>query len=1043
MRILHGSWLAKYSGDKGAFMLWAESSEAHPDSGARQHPYALPTKDLRSLLNEITPSSKLIDRYRFSEATICLWLPSTRRAPLPSNAILRDDNAPIPKKPILTKWYADGLSLPPSASLILLANLPSDLELPFAAKIGPDLHYWQTAAKFALEILTRQRLKPSLQKHRNQFIARWEPLINEPHEQVRMERLVLGMPPVCRAISLDPLAAKPDPNSPQDLLNDFLSKTIDGFTRDYMTVGRVILTKTVAEQWLHALQDEEPIIEGSSANLAAFYEQYHAWADPIDGTSDDTFRICFRLDPPETSKAEGIHVPNINSREWLLRYFLQANDDPSLLVPADSVWSEQCGVLKYLNRKFEAPQERLLAGLGFAAKIFSPIETSLHTALPASCTLNVEQAYTFIRETALLLQSSGFGVLLPAVSNKISVHLKLKSSARKSSPQQKGGVGSLSFESIVEYDWRLAIGGESLSHEELIRLASLKTPLLQVRGQWVEIRPDQIEQAIKFWDKRKNAGEMPLQDALRLALSHESMTTETGLPVTEVVAEDWIAELLKPLVSGKKLMTISAPSSFRGTLRHYQLAGLSWLAFLRQWRLGACLADDMGLGKTPTTIALLLHDHAQLGNHKPTLIICPTSVVSNWQRELSRFGPDLRVHVHHGSNRKKSDFASAAQKYDVILSSYALLHRDLNELTQVEWSDVILDEAQNIKNPTTKQAQAARQIGAKAEWRAALTGTPVENRLTEIWSIFQFLNPNYLGSQNDFYTHFAKPIESINDAAAMKRLKSLVSPFILRRLKTDSNVIADLPQKNEMKVFCNLTKEQATLYQAVVSDSMKRIEDSVGIERRGVVLATLIKLKQVCNHPAQFLGDGSTIAGRSGKVARLTEMLEEVRAVHDRALIFTQFVEMGNILKTYLQDIFNEEVLFLNGSVVAQARTKMIDRFQNEPNGPSIFILSIKAGGTGLNLMRANHIFHFDRWWNPAVENQATDRAYRIGKTKNVQVHKYICAGTFEEKIDAIIERKQALSESIVGASEAWISEMTTDQLRELFVLRREVIMDN
>ncbi|MCI0478456.1 MAG: DEAD/DEAH box helicase, partial [Anaerolineales bacterium] len=441
-----------------------------------------------------------------------------------------------------------------------------------------------------------------------------------------------------------------------------------------------------------------------------------------------------------------------------------------------------------------------------------------------------------------------------------------------------------------------------------------------------------------------------------------------------------------------------APAEFQGKLRHYQAAGLSWLAFLRQWGLGACLADDMGLGKTCEMIALFLHERAHRKKTKPALVICPTSVVSNWERELSRFAPDLRVHIHHGATRKKTDLAKQAAQSDVVLSSYALLHRDVEQLAQIKWGDVILDEAQNIKNPTTKQAQAARKIGANAEWRAALTGTPVENRLTELWSIFQFLNSDYLGSQNDFYDRFAKPIERTNDADATKRLKSLVGPFILRRVKTDPNVISDLPEKNEMKVFCNLTKEQATLYEAVVRDSLKRIEESEGIARRGIVLATLMKLKQVCNHPAQFLRDGSALAGRSGKLARMTEMMEEVRAVKDRALIFTQFAEMGTLLKAYLQETFGDEILFLHGGVPAKARTKMIGRFQDDPNGPLIFILSIKAGGTGLNLMRANHVFHFDRWWNPAVENQATDRAFRIGQTKNVQVHKYLCAGTFEEK---------------------------------------------
>jgi len=447
----------------------------------------------------------------------------------------------------------------------------------------------------------------------------------------------------------------------------------------------------------------------------------------------------------------------------------------------------------------------------------------------------------------------------------------------------------------------------------------------------------------------------------------------------------------------------------------------------------------MGLGKTIQLIALLLHERIN-AQPRPALLICPTSVVGNWQRELTRFAPNLRVLIHHGALRQKNDLSKQAVRHDVVISSYALLHRDEKQLGAVEWSDVILDEAQNIKNPSTKQAQAARKL--TAQWRVALTGTPVENRLTELWSIFQFLNPGYLGSQQDFLNRLARPIERGGDEAATQQLKSLVGPFILRRVKTDPAVISDLPEKNEMKVYCSLTKEQATLYQAVVEDSLFKIQEAEGIDRRGVILGTLTKLKQVCNHPAQFLGDGSALSQRSGKLMRLTEMLEEARTVRDHALVFTQFSTMGGLLKSYLQDAFGEEVFFLHGGTPMKARTKMVETYQNDPHSPLIFILSIKAGGTGLNLTRANHVFHFDRWWNPAVENQATDRAFRIGQTKNVQVHKYLCAGTFEEKIDDMIERKQALAESIVGTSEGWITELSTDQLKDLFALRKEAVGD-
>jgi SNF2 family DNA or RNA helicase len=375
-----------------------------------------------------------------------------------------------------------------------------------------------------------------------------------------------------------------------------------------------------------------------------------------------------------------------------------------------------------------------------------------------------------------------------------------------------------------------------------------------------------------------------------------------------------------------------------------------------------------------------------------------------------------------------------------VLSSYALLHRDLEALSQVEWGGVVLDEAQNVKNPDTKQARAARTLGAG--YRVALTGTPVENNVGDLWSLLEFLNPGLLGSQAHFKRTFFVPIQAGRDPEAAERLKRLTGPFILRRLKTDKAVIADLPEKLEAKVFCTLTKEQASLYAAVVAEAAEALEGAEGIRRKGVVLATLSKLKQVCNHPAQFLGDNSAIPGRSGKLARLTEMLEEALAAGDRALVFSQFAEMGAILKRHLEDAFGHETLFLHGGVPKKARDRMVERFQADGDGPPLFVLSLKAGGTGLNLTRASHVFHFDRWWNPAVENQATDRAFRIGQRRRVQVHKFLCAGTLEEKIDEMIERKKQVAEAVVGTGEGWLTELSTAELKELIALRPEAVSE-
>ncbi len=395
--------------------------------------------------------------------------------------------------------------------------------------------------------------------------------------------------------------------------------------------------------------------------------------------------------------------------------------------------------------------------------------------------------------------------------------------------------------------------------------------------------------------------------------------------------------------------------------------------------------------------------------------------------------------IHHGAERLSGPaFEEEVRKHDVVITTYSLALRDKEHLSNIDWQYLVIDEAQNIKNESAKQTQAIKSI--QAVHKIALTGTPVENRLSELWSIMEFLNPGYLGSGTDFRKKFALPIERYHDAPKAESLKHLIQPFVLRRVKTDKTIIKDLPDKMEMKVYCNLTQEQASLYEAVVKDMMEKIEEADGMERRGLILATLMKLKQVCNHPAQFIGDGSSLSGRSGKLARLEEMLEEVLAEGDKALIFTQFAEMGTLLRNYLQESLGQEVLFLHGGTPKKLRDAMVQQFQEDRHAPPIFILSLKAGGVGLNLTGANHVFHFDRWWNPAVENQATDRAFRIGQQKNVQVYKYVSVGTLEERIDLMIEDKKALAENIVGSGENWLTEMSTSQLKELFALSREAV---
>ncbi|MEK7394836.1 MAG: DEAD/DEAH box helicase, partial [Fibrobacterota bacterium] len=488
------------------------------------------------------------------------------------------------------------------------------------------------------------------------------------------------------------------------------------------------------------------------------------------------------------------------------------------------------------------------------------------------------------------------------------------------------------------------------------------------------------------------------------------------------------------------------PASVQASLRPYQQQGLSWLRFLDAFGLGGCLADDMGLGKTVQVLAMMADDiDRALGGEEvmPTLLICPTSVMGNWQREARRFVPRLRVRLHHGPQRQEGEaFVRDAKRMHLVIVSYGLADRDLEDLMKVPWKRVILDEAQNIKNPSTRQHRAVKRLPASS--RFALTGTPVENRLSELWSIYDFLIPGHLGTAAQFGKKFSRPIQQEKNEEAAALLKRLTGPFLLRRVKTDPNVAGDLPEKVESKVYCALTREQATLYQAVVDRMAVEMAGDDEQAKSGMVLNTLLRLKQVCNHPALFLGDGSDLGDRSGKMQRLGEMLEEVLEEGQKALIFTQFKEMGDLIAKYLRAHLKIEVPFLHGGVERSKRDDMVDRFQSGgADSPSVLLLSLKAGGTGLNLTAASHVFHFDRWWNPAVEDQATDRAFRIGQKRNVLVHKFVCQGTVEELIDQMILSKKDLANRIVGHGGELFTELSVSELREAFSLREDAVEED
>ena len=961
-----------------------------------------------------------------------LVLPTVSGAPLPSPEMVSESVPSRDEAPTLSPWRVRGLSLAPLAALAWLVGQPSEVEsMPEGIRLGEDVRYWAVASRLALEILARQRFLPDLETRPRGTRAstKWTPLLEEENE--RLELLIASMPPVCRAFVEDPGAS----SDPEALLRSFFADIIDEFVRQ--AASRLRLRPRVIDsegaRFAAALLDPLGQLSESKNVLAYLKEELSDWKQSLDEEIEAPFRVSFRLEPPanEEETAECAETP-----EWILRYFLQAVDDPSLLVPVARVWEHSGATWRYLNRRMDRPQERILEALGRASSFLPAIEESLKAPRPEYCRLSLNEAYHFLRETSFLLRESGFGVLIPSWwgERESNFALKLRVSA---SAEPDRVTSSLGLDAIVNFDWQVALGDESLNRDDFLRLVELKQPLVQVRGRWVELERQKVEEVLTVMRAQPTQAEMPLREVMQLGLGRK---WESGLAVTSLEAEGWIEALLDRLTGSEPMASLDTPESFRGQLRPYQETGLSWLAFLTDWGLGACLADDMGLGKTIQVLALLLHRQEEGRLDRPFLLLCPTSVVSNWRKEAERFAPSLRVLIHHGLGRHGTSFAGEAIRHDLVVSSYSLLHRDSDRLRAVEWGGLVLDEAQNIKNPSAKQTQALRRLFAPA--RIALTGTPVENRLSELWSIMEFLNTGYMGSRLSFKRNFSVPIERYRDSDATEELHRLVRPFVLRRLKTDPRVIKDLPEKNEMKVYCSLTSEQATLYEAVVRESLKQIDRSAGMERRGEVLAALTRLKQICNHPAHYLGDGSRLDERSGKLARLREMLEEVLAEGDRALVFTQFAKMGGLLQRHLRESLSTEVLFLHGGVPAAQREKMIERFQDDPQGPSIFVLSLKAGGFGLNLTQARHVFHFDRWWNPAVENQATDRAFRIGQTRSVSVYKYICAGTVEERIDELIEKKKELAGLVVRAAEEWLTELSTTDLRELFALRHDTVLD-
>lgn len=802
------------------------------------------------------------------------------------------------------------------------------------------------------------------------------------------------------------------------------------------------------EGWKHGLlrfKDVNEELEGFaldwfSAAMTDLIEQdavlKNAWTEivneyPVLTTFDGHFideadfleKIGWHLDVTPFTVGLRLNEPEIDGEDWQLEILLRNKSNEEEIIHYQGASSLPKKWMPYLD-KIAREQER-----------FSEVVPWLSFETGTTY-ITEDEAWLFLTSASETLINMGIEILLPSwwqVVKESQMMLKAKVS---STPRGQSFVG---MNSLIDFNWRFATNGVEMSEEEFLALVSQKRRLVNFRGQWIKLDPAFIKQ-VQAILKRADREGLHLSDILHQELNAKGIDADDDDVVDtrafaniQIELNQQMKKMLKKLTDTSELPTHQIPEEFLGTLRPYQQNGVDWLLFLRSVAFGACLADDMGLGKTIQMIAYFSYVKKHEKPEQPALIIAPTSVLGNWQKEFEKFAPHLKVKLHYGPNRAKEErFTASIQEADVVLTSYGLSHADFEELSSLTWNTVCLDEAQNIKNAHTKQSRAIRKL--KGKHHIALTGTPMENRLTELWSIYDFLNHGYLGSLHSFHKRYVLPIEKDRDVEQIEQLQRYIKPFLLRRTKRDEQVALNLPEKQEQKEYVPLSVEQASLYEQLVKDTFEQVTSLAGMQRKALILKMLGKLKQICNHPALYLKEEEPkqLITRSHKVEKLLELTTSIHEQQESCLIFTQYIGMGEMIKKLLEKQFSEKVLFLNGSVMKAERDRMVESFQNKDF--PFLILSLKAGGTGLNLTAANHVIHFDRWWNPAVENQATDRAYRIGQERFVHVHKLITTGTIEEKIDDMLEKKQSLNDEIIQ-SENWITELSSDELEELFTL--------
>ncbi|MGJ0118765.1 DEAD/DEAH box helicase [Williamsia sp. MIQD14] len=901
------------------------------------------------------------------------------------------------------------LTLGPAAATDLLdaPGLPASGELAYYAYLAASVRRFVSAGS----------VTPALSWSVGSWSTRWAPLPGIAW-RAWLSSAVSAAPPVLIA------------NGGAESVLDFCREITDHECRRRCEgLSHGVFRSPLVRSLLPGTDDDLPM---SSDRASAASTAWQEWAD---GVRENESALVLRLHEPEYPDDDDPYT--VADDRWRLQVCRRTDD--GLDVPID------------LHRLGPHELDEVTTEIAGAVRAFAGLSRAGHDRATLDFLLDTELVTELLDTGAEHLARAGIVVLLPRTLAAVTPTLSLRGRPGVGATVERSVMVGLS--EIRDFQWQLAIGEDVLDDGDLASLAEQKGSLVRVRGVWIRAEGSALSRAAEFiTTQRALAASGDPVDMGELFGLVTGGADRLGVAVTSVSGLSWLDEV----AAGGTLTPdpLAAPASLAADLRPYQHRGMEWLAHLASLGIGAVLADDMGLGKTVQVIALLCSEREasseEAGTERPgpTLIVCPMSVVGNWEREIARFAPHLRVMVHHGPGRSRRDpFTAAARDADVTITTFAIATRDAESLQTVSWRHVVVDEAQHIKNVATAASRAVRSIGA--QHRIALTGTPVENRLEDLRAVIDLVNPGLLGSPSVFKARFAESIERERDPQAARRLNAITSPFILRRVKTDPTIIADLPEKTELTVRANLTVEQAALYRAVTDDLMQALgrEQSTVSGNEGhrvrTVLAALTRLKQVCNHPAHFLGDGSALVRRnthrSGKLELLGDILENIVADGERALIFTQFTAFGEMLAPWLSKVCGDDVSFLHGGLSRTARDRMVAEFQDAA-GPPVLMASLKAGGTGLNLTAANHVVHLDRWWNPAVEAQATDRAYRIGQTRRVEVRTFVCVGTIEERIDAMITDKRALSDLTVTAGESWLGQIDDDQLFDLMRLRDEAV---